>query len=90
MGMVFAALAGMGVILSAVYTLRMIQKVLYGNTNQLTIATRDIFLNEKMILAILVILIVSIGIYPQPLLDLTGGTSSAILKEADITQFLKK
>lgn len=90
MGMVFTLLAGMGVILSAVYTLRMIQKVLYGNTNQLTLATRDIFLNEKMILAILVILIVTIGIYPQPLLDLTGGTSSSILKEADITQFLKK
>jgi len=90
MGMIFTALAGMGVILSAVYTLRMIQKVLYGNTNQLTMATRDIFLNEKMILAILVILIITIGIYPQPLLDLTGGTSNAILKEADITQFLKK
>lgn len=90
MGRIFAALAGLGVILSAVYILRMIEKVLYGNTNALTISATDIRFNEKMILALVVIIIVAIGIYPQPILDLTAETGDQFLKEADISSFMKK
>ncbi len=76
---VFATLAVITVILSAVYTLNMIQKVFFGNTNNLTARAKDIFLNEKMILAVIVILILVIGVYPKPMLELTQSTVDNIL-----------
>lgn len=82
--------AGICIILGAVYTLRMIQKVIYGNTNALTEAGTDIRFNEKLVLGIIVLLIVVAGIYPQPFLDLTKDTTDFILKEANVIPYLKK
>ncbi len=78
---VFAAVAGVSIILSAVYTLNMIQRVFYGNTNNLTAGVRDIRFNEKLVLGILVIAILVVGVYPRPLLELTQGTVDAILSK---------
>ena len=75
----FAATAGVTIILSAIYTLNMIQKVLYGNTNSLTAEAKDIRLNEKMILGVIVIGIIVIGVYPKPILDITQGAVDSIL-----------
>jgi len=86
----FAVLAGLSVILGAVYTLNMIQKVFYGNTSTVTETGRDIRFNEKLILAIIVIGILVIGIYPQPLLNLTEGFVDNLLKEADPRPFFKQ
>ena len=77
---VFAAVALLTIILGAVYILNMIQKVFYGNTNTLTAATRDIRLNEKLVLGVIVVLIFVLGVYPQPLLNLTEGFVDSILK----------
>lgn len=76
---VFAATAGITIILSAIYTLNMIQKVFLGNTNSLTATAKDIFLNEKFILSVIVIAIVVVGVYPKPVLEITQGTVDAIL-----------
>ena len=76
---VFAATAGITIILSAIYTLNMIQRVFFGNTNALTSEAKDIRLNEKLILTVIVIGIIVIGIYPKPLLDITQGTVDSIL-----------
>lgn len=76
---VFAALAVVTVILSAVYTLNMIQKIFYGNTSNLTANGKDIVLNEKLVLSIVVILILVIGVYPKPMLELTQSTVDSIL-----------
>jgi NADH-quinone oxidoreductase subunit M len=54
---VFAVLALITIILSAIYTLSMIQKVLYGNTNALTSNGSDMNGNEKLALSIIVVLI---------------------------------
>ena len=67
----YAAVAGTGIILAAVYTLNMIQKVFYGSTGSITDAVKDISWNEKFILGFIVCLIFIIGIYPQPVIDLT-------------------
>ncbi len=75
----FAATAAITIILSAVYTLNMIQKVFYGHTNSLTAEAKDIRLNEKMILGIIVIGIIVIGVYPKPILDITQGAVDAVL-----------
>jgi NADH-quinone oxidoreductase subunit M len=82
--------AGITIILGAVYTLRMIQKVIYGNTNELTETGTDIGYNEKLVLVIIVIMILVAGVYPKPLLDLTKETTELILKEANIFPVLAK
>lgn len=82
--------AGLTIILGAVYTLRMIQKVIYGNTNALTETGTDIGYNEKLVLGIIVIMIIVIGVYPKPFLDLTQETTNMILNEANILPFMRK
>ncbi|HTQ28040.1 MAG TPA: NADH-quinone oxidoreductase subunit M [Puia sp.] len=76
---VFTVTAAISIILSAVYMLNMIQKVFFGNTNTLTAGAQDIRLNEKIILAVIVLLIIVVGIYPQPVFQMTKDTVEAIL-----------
>ena len=76
---VFTVVAGLSIILSAIYTLNMIQRVFYGNTNALTEKAKDIKLNEKLVLAAIVLLIVVMGVYPKPMLNLTKDTVDMIL-----------
>jgi NADH-quinone oxidoreductase subunit M len=86
----FAALAGLSIILGAVYTLNMIQKIFFGPTNALTERTHDIFTNERVSLAIIVLLIVAIGVYPQPMLNVTDGFVGSLLKEVNIANLITK
>jgi NADH-quinone oxidoreductase subunit M len=88
--MVFTALAGLSIILAAVYTLTMIQKIFYGETNALTERSRDLFGNERLALAIVVLLIVAFGVYPQPLLNLTNGFVDGFLKEINVAYLYQK
>lgn len=78
---IYTAVSGLTIILSAVYTLNMIQKIFFGNTNSVTAGAKDIVLNEKLVLGILVVMIVVIGVYPKPLLELTQPTVDAILNK---------
>jgi NADH-quinone oxidoreductase subunit M len=78
---VFTVVASMAIILSAVYTLNMIQRVFFGNTNALTDKAVDIKLNEKLALAAIVGLILFIGVYPQPVLGLTKEVADFILSK---------
>ncbi len=77
--MVFAAVAGISVILAAVYTLNMVQKILYGNTVATTENATDISGNVQFVLVALIILVIVLGVYPQPLINLTKDTVTAIL-----------
>jgi NADH-quinone oxidoreductase subunit M len=78
---VFTATAAITVILSAVYTLNMLQKVLFGSTSVLTARGKDIKRNEKMILAALVVVILVFGVYPKPMLELTQSTVDMIISK---------
>ncbi len=75
----YTVVAGLSIILAAVYTLNMIQKVFYGESNALTATMKDISLNEKLVLAIIVVLIFWVGVYPQPFFDLTKETVSSLI-----------
>ena len=88
--MITVPLAGITIILGAIYTLRMVQKVIYGNTNALTEGGTDIGYNEKLVLGIIVILIIAVGIYPQAFLNLTEETTKLILNEANVFPSLGK
>ncbi len=86
----FTVLAGLSIILSAVYTLNMIRKVFYGETNELTSRAVDISINEKIALALIVGIIFWFGICPQSLLNLAKDSSDFILEKANVIPLLKK
>jgi NADH-quinone oxidoreductase subunit M len=75
----FTAVAGVSIILAAVYTLNMVQKVFYGEANPVTEKIQEISFSQKLILAVLVVFIFLFGVFPQPLFDLTKDTVTAIL-----------
>ncbi len=75
----YAAFAGISIILVAVYSLNMVQKIFYGSSPSETIVVKDINLNEKFILAVVVIFIFVLGVYPAPLFHLTSDTVTTIL-----------
>ena len=77
----FTVLAGLGIILGAVYTLNMIRKVFYGDTNQVSAAITDITWSEKLALILIVAIIFAFGIYPQALLNETAASSQFIFKK---------
>lgn len=74
-----AAIAGVSIILAAVYTLNMVQKVLYGNTTTITENATDISGNIKIALIVLVVFVILLGVYPQPMIDLTKDTVGATM-----------
>lgn len=84
----FTALAGLSIILGAVYTLNMIQKIFFGNTNTITESARDIYTVEKLTLVAVVLVILFFGIYPQPLLNITEGFVSEFLKSVNVANGL--
>ncbi|OIR12154.1 NADH-quinone oxidoreductase subunit M [mine drainage metagenome] len=73
-----AAIAGISIILAAVYTLNMVQKIFYGNTVSLTANAVDAKNNVQWILIALVVVVVVLGVYPQPLINLTKDTVNTI------------
>ncbi len=75
----YAAAGGISIILSAVYTLRMIQNVFFGNTNERTAQASDINLREQLSLIVIVAAIFVMGIYPQPVFELAKDTVSVLL-----------
>ncbi|RFM34326.1 complex I subunit 4 family protein [Chitinophaga silvisoli] len=76
----FMAVAGLGVILGAVYTLNMVQKVIFGQPNQLTETTTDLRGNELLALGVIVAIILVLGVYPKPMLELVQSTTELVNK----------
>lgn len=75
----FAAVAGISIILAAVYTLNMVQKVFYGNTTPLTENAGEAKNNVQWMLVVLAIVIIVLGVYPEPMLKLTEDTVNTII-----------
>jgi len=75
----FMVVAGLGVILGAIYTLNMVQKAAYGNVTPMVIK-KDLSANEYIGLAVIISLIIFLGVYPKPLLDLTSGVAGMLAK----------
>jgi NADH-quinone oxidoreductase subunit M len=76
---VMAGVAGISIILAAVYTLNMIQKIFYGNTVALTENAHDSSFNVNVALVILVIVVIVLGVYPQPMINLTQGNANLFI-----------
>ena len=78
---VFTVAAAVTIILSAVYIFNMLQKVLFGPTSVITEKGRDIRFNEKFVLVMLVAVILFVGVYPKPMLDVTQSTVDTIISK---------
>jgi NADH-quinone oxidoreductase subunit M len=66
---VFAAVAGLTIIFSAVYMLWMYQRTMLGKTSEMTENFRDLSWPEMAVLIPLVIMIFWIGLFPGLFLD---------------------
>jgi len=75
----YTVVAGISIILAAVYILNMVKNVFYGESNTLVTSAKDISLNEKLILSVIVVAIFLVGIYPQPFFDLSKNAVSLII-----------
>jgi NADH-quinone oxidoreductase subunit M len=73
-----SAIAGVSIILAAVYSLNMVQKIFYGKTMPATEYAIDISGNIKFALIALAIIILVLGVYPQPVIDLTQDSVQAV------------
>jgi len=69
-----AAIAGICIILVAAYSFNMMKKIFYGNTVSITENVGEAGKNIQWVLAILVVIIIVFGVFPQPLIDLTKDT----------------
>ena len=72
-------IAGVSIILAAVYTLNMVQKIFYGNTTAITVNAVDVKLNVQLALVVLVVAVIILGVYPQPMLNLTKDTVQSLI-----------
>ncbi|MEQ7802489.1 NADH-quinone oxidoreductase subunit M [Pedobacter sp. ASV1-7] len=81
-----AVFAGLTIILSAVYLLRMYQNVMLGKTNDLTIKFTDIKGSEQVVLYIICALVIVLGVYPKPILHLSEASVQHLIEQ--VTQKL--
>lgn len=75
-----AAISGLTMIFAAVYMFRMYQRVMLGETNTSTLNFADIHGSEKVVLVIVCALIIFIGVYPQPLLDISNASTKTLIE----------
>ncbi len=76
----YAAFASAGVVLAAVYLLWMYQRVFYGEIkNEKNRTLPDCDFREKLILTTMVIVIIAMGVYPQPFLRRMDRTVDSIM-----------
>lgn len=73
----YAAIAGISIILAAVYTLGMIQKVFFGSIND-NLKVADLKVTESIALVAIVIMIIVAGVYPEPMLNLGRATAQQV------------
>ncbi len=76
-----AILGTTGIVLGAVYMLRMYQRVIFGEIkHHENNALRDLNIREILTLVPIIILILWIGLYPKPFLKLTSASTTHLLE----------
>ncbi|HMJ67728.1 MAG TPA: NADH-quinone oxidoreductase subunit M [Cyclobacteriaceae bacterium] len=84
------AVAGLTIILGAVYMLVMFQRAMSGEAKAVTLKFTDLSTREKIVLYPVVILIILIGVYPAPLLSISEPAVSALVSSlVELTSSLK-
>src|SRR3954454_8025855 len=80
-----AVLATTGMILAAIYVLYLYQRTFQGTVSEKVTKFRDVNLREVLAVAPLLALIVFLGVYPKPVLDVISPAVKATLSEVPET-----
>ncbi len=82
---VAAVIATFGIVLAALYILIPVQKALHGPTTPGNENLSDLNLREKIAIAPVVAVIVALGFYPSPLLNIINPASAHVIESAGFT-----
>jgi NADH-quinone oxidoreductase subunit M len=74
------AVAGLTIILGAVYMLRSFQKAMSGESKTITASFLDLTSQEKAVLYPIVILVIVLGVYPAPVLEISENAVKNIVE----------
>ena len=80
----FGVFGTIGIVLSAVYMLAMVQKTFFGKANVLAEQAKKMSAGQGIVLFVLVIAILFLGIYPEPVIHLTQSTVTDILSRMSL------
>lgn len=87
---VAAIIGTLGVILAALYILIPVQKILHGPTTPGNENLTDLNLREKIAITPVILVIVLMGFYPKPVLDLINPTSEQVVTNAGFSDPVAK
>ena len=87
---VAAVIGTLGIVLAALYVLIPIQKTLHGPTTTGNEKLSDLSLREKIAIAPVILVIVVMGFYPKPVLDLINPTAEKVVVNAGFSDPVAK
>jgi NADH-quinone oxidoreductase subunit M len=80
-----AAIAGLTIILGAVYMLRSFQSVMLGETKSITAGFAPLNRNELAMLVIICAAVIAFGVYPRPILSIVNSDVKYLIDNIDFT-----
>ncbi len=88
--LVIGGVAGLTTILGAVYMFKAFQKSMLGEVSPATQAFADLSLQDKLVLYPIVLLIIVIGVYPDPILSISQlSVNNLVVSISDFTASIK-
>jgi NADH-quinone oxidoreductase subunit M len=82
---VWAALAAVGVLASTIYGMKLIQRVFHG-PDEHRLQIPDFGAREKLVAAVLMMLLVWIGLYPRPVLDTLAPALGSLRPSTEVSE----
>ena len=82
---VHAVIATFGIVLAALYILIPVQKALHGPTTPGNENLKDLNLREKLAIAPIIAIIIVLGFYPSPLLNVINPAASHVISQMGFT-----
>jgi NADH-quinone oxidoreductase subunit M len=82
----FAVVGTFGIILAAVYVLWMVQRTIHGPVAKAVEGFKDLSFREAWVIAPLMVVIVALGVYPKPLLDIINPSvqqTNSVVRDHD-------
>jgi NADH-quinone oxidoreductase subunit M len=77
-GIMLSGIAGISIILGAVYMFWMYQRTMYGETKPATSNFTDLTISEMFVAVPMIILIIAMGVYPKPLFGIIQSVVNII------------
>ena len=82
---VAAGIATVGIVLSALYILLTYQKMFTGPAKEYAAGWRDMNAREAWVVAPLIAVIIAVGVYPKPLLDVINPSIARTMQQVGVT-----